>query len=69
MAHQLTSREYRDAQRHIAAAQEHLRLAGHYVREDTTAMAIVAHHGNNLQTVQREMGKIATAAKEREETK
>jgi len=69
MAHWLTSREYRDACRHIAAAQEHLRLAGHYVREDTNVMAMMAHHGNNLAILQRETGKIAADAQEREQIK
>jgi hypothetical protein len=48
---------------------EHLRLAGHYVRDDTNVMAMVAHHGNNLSVLKREMGKIAADAKEREEIK
>lgn len=58
----LTSRQYRDANRHIEAAQEHLRLAAHYVQDDPQALARVASSGNNLRALANEIKETSVLA-------
>ncbi len=63
----ITSREYRDACRHIEAANANLKLASHYVRDDPQVVAMVDKHRDILYGLTREVIKVAEDAKEREE--
>jgi hypothetical protein len=60
----LTAREYRDANRHIEAAMEHLRLACHYVREDVEVLSMIKHHNNNIRIISNEIQVVSVRAEE-----
>lgn len=61
----LTPREYRDANKHIQAALDHLKLAAHYVQDDKHVLAMVDHHKDNVQILSKEMETVTGRAEER----